>query len=411
MEEPAADAGAASGEAAPAGSSAPMLVGGWLQRLLLLAREDRTARVWLTSLALLIPALWLLNGVARKRVARTEAEHAARTASALRLAAERAAARAAALAAERPSPADVAAAAAAARAAERAASAARAEQTERERQAGLRSRADAAQAALDAASARAAAAAARTPAVRPAAAASDVHAAARSARTAAAQASQDASPRPAPAPAAVRTPPPPRAPREPLPSPGPLPPASPGLAAQRRLVSEQDAAFAASLAADAAREAAAAAARAAAEREAQRLDALRQRWAAATEPSPDTPDATPLLLRYPDGKTRCAAAHALNARRLSLRYPTSGARVERCFPADATVDELYDAAEALRPAADAPKRAPGAGVPSMLALMAGFPPRELPARGSAEASATLLRAAGVDAGSTVLVVLRSADGS
>lgn len=82
------------------------------------------------------------------------------------------------------------------------------------------------------------------------------------------------------------------------------------------------------------------------------------------------------------------------------------------MPADATVDELYDAAEALRPAADAPKR-PGSAVPQppQLALMAGFPPRELPARGSAEAGATLLRAAGVDAGSTVLVVLRSADAS
>lgn len=314
MEEPAADAGAAS---EPAGPSPP-LGGSWLQRALLLAREDRTARVWLTALALLIPALWLLNGMAKKRVAKTEAEHSARTVTALRLAAERAAARAAALAAERPSAADVAAAAAAARAAERAASAARAEQTERERQAGLRSRAEAAQAALDAAAARAAAAAARSPAARPAAAASDVHASARSARAAALQASQDASPRPAPA---VRTPPPPRAPREPLPSPGPVPPASAGLAAQRRLVSEQDAAFAASLAADAAREAAAAAARAAAEREVQRLEALRRRWATAPEPPPDTPDATPLLLRYPDGKTRCAAAHAPNAWRLSLPRP------------------------------------------------------------------------------------------
>ena len=75
----------------------------------------------------------------------------------------------------------------------------------------------------------------------------------------------------------------------------------------------------------------------------------------------------------------------------------------RRLAADTTVDELYDAAEALWAALPTP--AP------QLALMAGFPPRELPARGSAEARATPLAAAGVDAGSTVLVVLRSADGS
>ena len=79
------------------------------------------------------------------------------------------------------------------------------------------------------------------------------------------------------------------------------------------------------------------------------------------------------------------------------------------MPADASVDDLYDAAEALRPASDARVHAGGAA--AQLALMAGFPPRELPARGSGEARATSVRDAGVDAGSTVLVVLRLADGA
>ena len=78
------------------------------------------------------------------------------------------------------------------------------------------------------------------------------------------------------------------------------------------------------------------------------------------------------------------------------------------MPADASVDDLYDAAEALRPASDAPARA---AAPPHFALLAGFPPRELPARGSGEARATSLRDAGVDAGTTVLVVLRLADGA
>lgn len=82
------------------------------------------------------------------------------------------------------------------------------------------------------------------------------------------------------------------------------------------------------------------------------------------------------------------------------------------MPADASVDDLHDAAEALRPACDAAATRAAAPqsttTPPLFALLAGFPPRELPARGSEEARATALRDAGVDAGSTVLVVLRSA---
>ena len=90
---------------------------------------------------------------------------------------------------------------------------------------------------------------------------------------------------------------------------------------------------------------------------------------------------------------------------------SAGSRVARRMPADASVDDLYDAAEALRPASDAAATravAPPPTAPPPIALLAGFPPRELPARGSDEARATALRDAGVDAGSTVLVVLRSA---